>query len=170
MSTALEAGSIAPDFTLPRDGGGTVSLKEFRGKTVILYFYPKDDTPGCTTEAIGFSEQSEAFAKTGAVVIGISKDSAQKHDKFKAKYDLKVVLAADEALDTIKAYGVWVEKNMYGRKYMGIERATYLINADGKIAKMWRKVRVKGHVEEVLAVTQSGPLGSSDPSDSPDNA
>ncbi len=151
MSTAPTEGSVAPDFTLPRDGNSTVSLNDFRGKTLVLYFYPKDDTSGCTTEAIGFSEQIKAFADAGAIIVGVSKDSVQKHDKFKAKHDLKVILAADEQLDTIKAYGVWVEKSMYGRKYMGIERATFLINPEGKITKAWRKVRVKGHVEQVLA-------------------
>jgi len=148
-------GSAAPDFTLPRDGDGTISLKDFRGKILVLYFYPKDDTSGCTTEAIGFSEKIDDFADAGATIIGVSKDSAQKHDKFKAKHALKVILAADEELDTIKAYGVWVEKNMYGRKYMGIERATFLIDTQGKIAKIWRKVRVKGHVDAVLAEVKS---------------
>ena len=150
MSAIPEPGSPAPDFTLPRDGGGTVSLHDFRGKTVVLYFYPKDDTTGCTKEAIGFSEKIEDFAKAGAIVIGVSKDSVQKHDKFKAKYDLKVILAADENLDVIKAYGVWVEKNMYGRRYMGTQRATFLIDKNGIIAKVWPKVKLKDHVDDVL--------------------
>jgi thioredoxin-dependent peroxiredoxin len=151
MHLALEEGSQAPKFTLPRDGGGEISLDDFRGKMLVLYFYPKDDTSGCTTEALGFSENIQDFTNAGAAIVGLSKDSAQQHDKFKAKYDLKVILAADETLETIKAYGVWVEKNMYGRKYMGIERATFLIDGAGKILKIWRKVRVKGHVEAVLA-------------------
>ncbi len=155
MSAIPTEGSAAPDFTLPRDGGGTISLKDFRGKILVLYFYPKDDTSGCTTEAIGFSEKIEDFAEAGATIVGVSKDSAQKHDKFKAKHALKVILAADEELEAIKAYGVWVEKSMYGRKYMGIERATFLIDAEGKIVKIWRKVRVKGHVDAVLAEVKS---------------
>jgi peroxiredoxin Q/BCP len=150
MTTSPTVGDTAPDFTLPRDGGETVSLKDFRGKALVLYFYPKDDTSGCTTQAIGFSEKITDFSDAGAAIVGLSKDSAQKHDKFKAKHDLKVILAADEELGTIQAYGVWVEKNMYGRKYMGIERATFLIDAKGKIAQIWRKVRVKGHVDAVL--------------------
>ncbi len=155
MSAIPTEGSTAPDFTLPRDGGGTISLKDFRGKILVLYFYPKDDTSGCTTEAIGFSEKIDDFTDAGAAVVGVSKDSAQKHDKFKAKHALKVILAADEELEAIKAYGVWVEKSMYGRKYMGIERATFLIDAEGKIVKIWRKVRVKGHVDAVLAEVKS---------------
>ncbi len=155
MSTMPEPGSPAPDFTLPRDGGGTVSLHDFRGKIVVLYFYPKDDTTGCTKEAIGFSENIDDFAKAGATVIGVSKDSPQKHDKFKAKYDLKVILAADENLDVIKAYGVWVEKSMYGRRYMGTQRATFLIDANGKVAKVWPKVKLKDHVSEVLEAVRA---------------
>ncbi|PHS27757.1 MAG: peroxiredoxin [Robiginitomaculum sp.] len=155
MSAIPKEGAAAPDFTLPRDGGGTISLKSFRGKILVLYFYPKDDTSGCTAEAIGFSEKIEDFADAGAAIIGASKDSAQKHDKFKAKHALKVILAADKELDVIKAYGVWVEKSMYGRKYMGIERATFLIDAHGNISKIWRKVRVKGHVDAVLAEVKS---------------
>jgi len=155
MSAIPTEGSTAPDFTLPRDGGGTISLKDFRGKILVLYFYPKDDTSGCTTEAIGFSEKIDDFTDAGAAIVGVSKDSAQKHDKFKAKHALKVILAADEELEAIKAYGVWVEKSMYGRKYMGIERATFLIDAEGKIVKIWRKVRVKGHVDAVLAEVKS---------------
>ncbi len=150
MSAMPEPGSPAPDFTLPRDGGGTVSLHDFRGKIVVLYFYPKDDTTGCTKEAIGFSERIKDFSKAGAVVIGVSKDSAQKHDKFKAKHDLKVILAADENLDVNKAYGVWVEKSMYGRRYMGTQRATFLIDANGKVVRVWPKVKLKDHVSEVL--------------------
>ena len=143
-------GNPAPTFTLPRDGGGTVSLSDFKGKPVVVYFYPKDDTPGCTKEAIGFSESKAAYAAAGAVVIGISKDSVTKHDKFIAKHDLDVILGADEDGAVCEAYGVWVEKQMYGKTYMGIERATFLIGSDGVIAQEWRKVRVPGHVEAVL--------------------
>lgn len=143
-------GETAPDFTLPRDGGDTITLSEQRSKAVILYFYPKDDTPGCTKEAIAFTGMGGAFDAAGAVVIGISKDSVAKHDKFITKHDLGVILASDEDSDTCERYGVWVEKNMYGRKYMGIERATYLIDGEGKIRHIWRKVKVPGHAEAVL--------------------
>ncbi|MEL6588353.1 MAG: thioredoxin-dependent thiol peroxidase [Pseudomonadota bacterium] len=146
----IEAGSSAPEFTMPRDGGGDVSLSDFAGKQVVLYFYPKDDTPGCTKEAIAFSEAIEAFEAEGAVVIGVSKDSAAKHDKFIAKRDLKVILASDENGYTCEDYGVWVEKNMYGKKYMGIERATFLIGGDGVVKQVWRKVKVPGHSDAVL--------------------
>jgi peroxiredoxin Q/BCP len=145
----LEPGARAPDFTLPTDGGGTISLRSLKGKPVILYFYPKDDTSGCTAEACGFRDLFPRFK--GATVIGISKDSVKSHDKFKAKYDLPFTLAADEDTKVMQAYGVWVEKSMYGKKYMGADRATFLIDASGKIAHIWRKVKVPGHVEEVLA-------------------
>jgi len=147
--TDLAAGDLAPDFTLPRDGGGSVSLHDFKGKAVVLYFYPKDDTPGCTKEAIAFSEEAEAFAKAGAVIIGVSKDSVAKHDRFRDKHGLKVILAADEDGRVCEAYGVWVEKSLYGRKYMGIERATFLIDKTGRLAKIWRQVKVPGHAEAV---------------------
>ena len=146
----LSIGDTAPDFTMPSDGGGTVSLADFKGRYLVLYFYPKDDTPGCTKEAIGFSELKPDFDKLGADILGISKDTAAKHDKFIAKHDLKVALGSDEEGEMIERYGVWVEKNMYGKKYMGIERATYLIGPGQKILEIWRKVRVKGHVEAVL--------------------
>ncbi|MCB1493897.1 MAG: peroxiredoxin, partial [Rhodobiaceae bacterium] len=136
--------------TLPRDGGGTVSLADFKGRPVVLYFYPRDDTSGCTKEAIGFTEASAEFAKLNAAVIGVSADSVADHDKFKQKHGLDVILAADTEKATISDYGVWVEKSMYGRKYMGIERATYLIDGNGKIAEVWRKVKVPGHVAAVL--------------------
>ena len=155
MSTIPKAGDTAPDFTLPRDGGGELSLHDFRGKMVVLYFYPKDDTSGCTAEAIGFSQSLKDFDKAGAVIIGVSKDSAAKHDKFKAKHDLKVMLAADENLEVNKAYGVWVEKSMYGRRYMGTQRATFLIGPDGKILQVWPKVKLKTHVAEVLEAVQA---------------
>jgi peroxiredoxin Q/BCP len=149
MSQIVE-GTPAPDFALPADGGSTLSLSALNGKIVVLYFYPKDDTSGCTAEAIDFSRLKPDFEALDAVVVGMSPDSATKHDKFKAKHDLSVTLVADEELKTIQDYGVWVEKSMYGRKYMGVERATFLIGKDGKIAKIWRKVKVPGHAEAVL--------------------
>mgnify|MGYP003672105756 FL=1 len=148
---ALEEGDVAPDFTLPTDGGDSISLSALKGKPVVLYFYPKDDTPGCTKEACGFRDAKADFSGVGATVIGVSKDSVAKHDKFKAKYELNFPLAADEDGTVCEAYGTWVEKSMYGRKYMGIDRATFLIDADGKVAKIWRKVKVPGHVEAVQA-------------------
>lgn len=148
-NTGPAIGDTAPAFTLPRDGGGTVSLADFAGQKIVLYFYPKDDTPGCTTEAKEFTADMDAFAAAGATVIGVSKDSVAKHDKFKGKHDLGIILASDEENSTCEDYGVWVEKNMYGKTYMGIERATYLIDAKGKIADIWRKVKVKGHVAAV---------------------
>jgi peroxiredoxin Q/BCP len=146
----IKAGDKAPNFTAPADGGREVSLAQFAGKPVVLYFYPKDDTPGCTKQAIGFSELADDYAKAGAVVIGVSKDTAAKHDKFRDKHGLKVILASDADGDVCERYGVWVEKSMYGKTYLGIERATFLIGADGKVARVWRKVKVPGHVEEVL--------------------
>jgi thioredoxin-dependent peroxiredoxin len=146
----LKIGDHAPDFAAPRDGGGTISLADHAGRPVVLYFYPKDDTPGCTKEAIGFTEAAADFAALGATVIGVSKDPVKKHDKFVAKYDLGIPLISDEDGNICENYGVWVEKSMYGKTYMGIERATYLIGADGKIAQIWRKVKVPGHVEAVL--------------------
>ncbi|MEM6374414.1 MAG: thioredoxin-dependent thiol peroxidase [Pseudomonadota bacterium] len=143
-------GDIAPEISLPRDGGEVVNLSDFAGKKVVLYFYPKDDTPGCTKEAIGFTESVDDFDGLDTVILGVSKDSVSKHDKFIAKHDLKIALLSDEAGDVCERYGVWVEKNMYGKKYMGIERATFLIGPDGKIAQVWRKVKVPGHVDAVL--------------------
>ncbi|GAB1581993.1 peroxiredoxin [Phyllobacterium phragmitis] len=152
---APDIGDIAPDFSLPRDGGGTLSLSALRGKPVILFFYPKDDTSGCTQEAIEFSGLKGEFDRIGAAVIGMSPDSAKKHDKFKAKHDLNVDLAADEEKNILQAYGVWVEKSMYGRKYMGVERTTYLIGPDGRIVRVWRKVKVPGHAAEVLEAAKA---------------
>ena len=146
----LSVGNNAPEFKLPADSGEDVSLTDYKGRYLVLYFYPKDDTPGCTKEAIGFTEMKESFNALGADILGISKDTPAKHDKFIAKHDLKVRLASDEDGKMIEDYGVWVEKNMYGRKYMGIERATYLIGPDGKVLHIWRKVRVKDHVQAVL--------------------
>ena len=154
-SRELKVGDKAPNFTLPADGGSKVSLAELKGKSVVLYFYPKDDTSGCTAEAIAFSKDSKAFKAAGAVVVGVSKDSAASHDKFKAKYALSVTLAADEETKTAEAYGVWVEKSMYGRRYMGMERATFLIDDKGIIRKIWRKVKVPGHAAEVLAAAKA---------------
>ncbi|MEQ6204264.1 peroxiredoxin [Sulfitobacter sp. HNIBRBA2951] len=145
-----EISDTAPDFTLPVTGGGDVTLSALKGAPVVLFFYPRDDTPGCTKESIGFSEHLEAFKAAGAQVFGISRDTMAKHDKFAAKHDLTVPLLSDEGGSVTEDYGVWVEKNMYGKKSMGIERATYLIDADGKIAQIWRKVKVPGHVEAVL--------------------
>ena len=146
-----EIGQAAPDFTLPQSGGGEdVTLSALKGSAVVLYFYPRDDTPGCTKEAIAFSEHLGAFEAAGAKVFGISKDTVAKHDKFTAKHDLTVPLLSDAEGAVCEAYGVWVEKNMYGKKSMGIERATYLIAADGTIAQVWRKVKVPGHAEAVL--------------------
>lgn len=147
---ALEEGQPAPDFTMPTDGGGELTLSSLEGKKVVLYFYPKDDTSGCTKEACGFRDQLPNFSGVDAEIVGISKDSVASHDKFKAKYDLPFTLVSDTETKVCEAYGTWVEKSMYGRKYMGIDRATFLIDADGRIAKIWRKVKVPGHVEEVL--------------------
>jgi len=155
MAKQLNPGDKAPDFTAPTDGGGEVSLSDFKGKPVVLYFYPKDDTPGCTKEAIGFSESAKAFAKLGVTVIGCSKDTAAAHDKFKQKYGLGITLASDGDLKICTAYGTWIEKSMYGRKYMGIERSTFLIGIDGKLKQVWRKVKIPGHVEEVLAAAKA---------------
>ena len=152
MSTTL--GKPAPDFTLPTDGDGEVTLSKLKGKKVIVYFYPKDDTPGCTKEACGFRDNLPDFTGTGAEIIGISKDSVKKHDKFKAKYELPFTLAADEDGAVCEAYGSWVEKSMYGKKYMGIDRSTFLIDEKGVLRAEWRKVKVPGHVEEVLKAAQ----------------
>ncbi len=145
----LETGSQAPDFTLPTDGNGEITLSSLKGQKVVLYFYPKDNTPGCTTEACGFNDALPEFDKLNATVIGISKDSVKKHDNFKGKYDLKFTLASDENGDICERYGVWKEKSMYGKTFMGIERTTFLIDEDGKITHIWPKVKVKGHIEEV---------------------
>jgi peroxiredoxin Q/BCP len=145
-----EIGDKAPDFTLPRDGGETVSLSDFAGKTLVLYFYPKDDTSGCTKEAIGFTENLAAFEAAGAVIAGVSKDPVAKHDKFVAKHELKIMLLSDADSDVCERYGTWVEKSMYGKKYMGIERSTFLIGPDGHVTHAWRKVKVPGHVDAVL--------------------
>jgi thioredoxin-dependent peroxiredoxin len=152
---SLTIGDQAPDFTLPTDGGGTVSLSALRGKKVILYFYPKDDTSGCTKQACGFRDSLPDFTGSGAVVIGVSKDSVASHDKFKKKYDLPFILASDETSDVCERYGVWAEKSMYGRKYMGIERSTFLIDEKGVVRSIWSKVKIPGHVEEVLGAAKA---------------
>ena len=146
----LDKGSEAPDFALPRDGNGIVSLSDLRGKSVVLYFYPKDDTSGCTAESIDFSALKPEFDRLGTVVIGISPDTPRSHDKFKAKHGLSGDLVSDTEKQTLQAYGVWVEKSMYGRKYMGVERSTFLIDREGRIAEVWRKVKVPGHAKTVL--------------------
>jgi len=151
---SVKEGDKAPAFTMQTDGGGKTSLKELSGKTVVLYFYPKDDTSGCTREAIEFSGKLKEFSKAGAVVLGVSRDSVEKHDKFKTKHDLKVMLAADPG-EVTERYGVWIEKSMYGRKYMGIDRATFLIDPKGVVRRIWRKVKVPGHVDEVLEAVKA---------------
>lgn len=151
----LSIGMPPPSFSLPGDGGKTISLSDYAGKPVVLYFYPKDDTSGCTSEAVAFSGLADEFRKAGAVVIGMSPDSAAKHDKFVAKHGLSVILASDEEKSTLEQYGVWKEKSMYGRKYMGVERTTLLIGKDGKIVNVWPKVKVPGHAEEVLAAVKA---------------
>ena len=152
---SVELGDKAPDLTLPTDGAGNVTLSKLNGKKVVLYFYPKDDTSGCTAEACGFRDSFPDYGGTGAVVIGISKDSVASHDKFKKKHGLPFILASDTGGDVCEKYGVWVEKSMYGRKYMGIERATFLIDGAGTLRGAWRKVRVPGHVAEVLKAARA---------------
>jgi thioredoxin-dependent peroxiredoxin len=152
---SVEVGEKAPDFTLPTDGNGTVTLSALKGKKVVLYFYPKDDTSGCTAEACGFRDALPDYSGAGSVVIGISKDSVASHDKFKKKHQLPFILASDASSDVCEKYGVWVEKSMYGRKYMGIERCTFLIDRDGIVRGIWRKVRVPGHVAEVLEAARA---------------
>lgn len=151
---ALNEGIPAPDFTLPTDGGGSLTLSGLRGHKVVLYAYPQDDTTSCTNEALSFDALRDDFAAAGTTVIGISPDSVKRHDKFKQKYSLKLTLVSDEERKAIEAYGLWVEKQMYGRHYMGVERSTFLIDEAGKIVRVWAKVRVKGHAEAVLAATR----------------
>ena len=151
----LEVGQDAPRFELPRDGGGTLKLAELIGSPIVLYFYPKDDTSGCTAESIDFSRLLPEFEKAGATVIGISPDSVKSHDKFKTKHGLAVNLVSDETRSILETYGVWAEKSMYGRKYMGVERTTILIDRNGKIARIWAKVKVPGHADEVLEAVRA---------------
>ncbi len=155
MAEQVSTGDMAPEIDLPTDGGGRFRLSDHAGKPVVVYFYPKDDTSGCTKEALEFTGQIKEFEKAGAVIIGISPDSVSKHDRFKSKHELGVLLGSDEEKDVLQAYGVWVEKSMYGRKYMGVERSTVLIGADGKIAEFWRKVKVPGHVDAVLEAVKA---------------
>ncbi len=150
-----QTGDMAPDFTLPRDGGGEVTLSALKPSKVVLYFYPRDDTPGCTTEAIEFTALIAEFEAAGTKVIGISKDTVAKHDKFIAKHDLGVILASDAEGDVCERYGVWVEKNMYGKVSMGIERASFLIDSEGRVAQVWRKVKAAGHAAEVLEAART---------------
>jgi peroxiredoxin Q/BCP len=155
MARELEAGSKAPPFTLPRDGGGKVSLKDFKGRKLVLYFYPKADTAGCTQEAIAFSRLRGGFAKAGTDILGVSADPVSALDKFKTKHKLAIALASDETKAMLAAFGAWGEKSMYGRKYWGVLRKTFLIDAQGRIARVWPKVRVPGHAEEVLAAASA---------------
>lgn len=148
-------GKKAPDFSLPRDGGGMISLSDYKGQKVILYFYPKDDTSGCTKQACTLNDNLSKFNMLKAQIIGVSKDSVKKHDKFKEKYGLQFPLASDENGTTCEDYGVWVEKSMYGRKYMGIERTTFLIDEDGKIEHIWNKVKIEGHEQELMDALNS---------------
>jgi peroxiredoxin Q/BCP len=152
---SLQIGDKAPAFTMPTDGGGEVSLAALKGRPVVLYFYPRDDTPGCTTEACGFRDAMPDFSAVDAAIVGVSRDTVAKHDKFKAKYELPFTLGADETGAVTEAYGVWVEKSMYGKRSMGIERSTFLIDGAGVIRGIWRKVKVKGHVDEVLAAARA---------------
>jgi peroxiredoxin Q/BCP len=151
---SVEVGDKAPDFNLPSDGGGKISLKALRGKKIVLYFYPKDDTPGCTTEACAFRDSLPDFSKVKTTIIGVSKDDVKSHDRFKKKYDLPFPLLSDEDGKLVKAFGVWVEKSMYGRKYMGIDRSTFLIDEKGIVRGVWRKVKANGHAEEVLEAAE----------------
>lgn len=151
----LDVGDTIPDFDLPTNGGNSLSRKDLKGKTVVMYFYPKDMTPGCTTEAQEFRDHIKAFVKAGATIVGVSKDSIKRHDNFVAKQELPFQLLSDEDGTLCEDFGVWLEKSMYGKKYMGIQRATFVIDGKGKILHVWPKVKVKGHVEEVLGVVQA---------------
>lgn len=156
MTTApIEKGAKVPAFKLPTDDGGSISPAELAGRPAVIYFYPKDDTPGCTTEAKDFTHLAPKFEAAGVSVIGISPDSLKKHQKFREKHDLNIRLAADEDHAVAEKFGVWIEKSMYGRKYMGIDRSTFLIDAKGRVAEVWRKVKVTGHAEEVLAAARN---------------
>lgn len=155
MTSNVKEGAKAPDFDLPADGEDRIKLSDLRGRKVVLYFYPKDDTTGCTREALDFSAHEAAFDKVGAVVVGMSPDPASRHDKFKSKHDLSIRLVSDEEKTTLEAFGVWKEKSMYGRKFMGVERSTFLIDETGTIRRIWRKVKVAGHAEEVLEAARA---------------
>lgn len=151
----LTPGSTAPDFTLPRDGGGEITLSELKGHPVIVYFYPKDNTPGCTTEALDFTARQQDFAEINCSILGISKDTVKKHDNFREKHNLAVTLLSDADSDVCERYGVWKEKKMYGKTFWGIERTTLLIAADGTVARVWNKVKVAGHADEVLEAARA---------------
>jgi peroxiredoxin Q/BCP len=155
MANDLEPGSRAPAFTLKRDGGGSVSLKDFKGKKLVLYFYPKADTPGCTREAIDFSRLRNQFAKAGTEIVGVSADPVEKQDKFKTKHKLNIALGSDPAHEMLTAYGAWGKKSLYGRTFMGVIRKTFLIDESGRVAKIWPKVSVDGHAAEVLAAAKA---------------
>jgi peroxiredoxin Q/BCP len=155
MAHELAAGAKAPAFSLPRDGGDKIALKDFKGRKLVLFFYPKADTPGCTKEAIAFSKLRAAFAKAGTEILGVSADPVTAQDKFKAKHKLSISLASNETKDMLEAYGAWGEKSMYGRTFMGVMRKTFLIDAEGRIAHIWPKVRVEGHAEEVLEAARA---------------
>jgi thioredoxin-dependent peroxiredoxin len=155
MAAKVTVGSKAPAFTLPSDGGGKVSLSDFKGRKLVLYFYPKADTSGCTREAIDFSRLKAAFARANTAILGVSADPVARLDRFKTKHDLTVALGSDETHKVLEAYGVWAEKSLYGRKYMGILRNTYLIGPDGRVAQVWEKVKVAGHAEDVLAAAKA---------------
>lgn len=157
LARELAAGAKAPAFTLPRDGGAKVSLKDFKGRNLVLYFFPKADTPGCTQQAIAFSALHGDFAEAGTEILGVSADPVVAQDKFKSKHSLKVALASDDVRSMLTAYGAWGEKSMYGRKFMGVIRKTYLIDAQGRIVRVWPKVRVPGHAEEVLEAARQLP-------------
>jgi peroxiredoxin Q/BCP len=154
MNAKIAVGGKAPNFRLPHDGGGEVSLADFKGRKLAIYFYPKADTPGCTVEAKDFSRLASAFSRAGVAILGVSADPVPKQDKFKAKHDLTVMLGSDETHEMLNAYGVWAKKSLYGRSYMGILRNTYLVGPDGRIARIWEKVKVAGHAEEVLAAAK----------------
>lgn len=153
--TVPQQGQKAPDFTLPRDGGGTVSLADYKGRKLVLFFYPKADTPGCTTEAVAFTAHKRAFARAETDIVGVSADPVKAQDKFRDKHDLKVPLGSDESLEMLTAYGVWGEKSMYGRKFMGVRRTTVLIDRDGRVARVWENVKVAGHAEDVLEAAKA---------------
>ena len=155
MAHKLSEGDAAPDFSLPDHAGKTITLASFAGKALVLYFYPKDDTSGCTAEAIAFSGKAKEFEAAGAAILGMSPDPVKSHDKFRIKHGLEIPLASDEEKAALDAYGVWVEKSMYGKKYMGVERTTVLVDKAGKIARIWSKVKVPGHVDEVLAAVKA---------------
>ena len=152
---ALSVGEKAPSFALPRDGGSTVSLADFKGRKLVLYFYPKADTPGCTQEAIAFNALKRAFAKAETDIVGVSADPVKAQDKFRDKHDLTIALASDESKKMLTAYGVWGEKSMYGRKFMGVRRTTFLVGRDGRIAQVWENVKVPGHAEAVLEAAKA---------------